>query len=78
MANNEGWTTENATKLLLIGVLQNNWRLRLVEVYLHPNDETKVVSIGRPFNGSDPIVCVENKDAYRNTIFVFPKVDVYN
>ena len=64
MSNYEGITWDMAKHYLLYGVFNNNWRQRRVEVRKHPTDPTKVVSVGHPFDNSEPIVCVESRDHY--------------
>jgi hypothetical protein len=49
---------------LCIGRFKNNWRQRYVSLYPHPTDSLKVVSVGTPFDGSDPIICEEQRSAY--------------
>jgi hypothetical protein len=67
----------------VIGVLRNNWRRRLVYVYEIPGDAEQVKTVGYPFNelgvltDGAPIVTVENIDAWRRTISLFPITAVY-
>lgn len=52
-----------------IGRFINKWRGRNVAVYNHKTDPTKVVTYGRPIDGStDPIRCVEPKANWESTI----------
>lgn len=61
----------------IIGFLDNQWRQRKVTVYSVPHDAGIVVSVGIPYDGSAPIICVEDKSLYLNCIQVFPEAYVY-
>ena len=76
--NYEGWTKEKVEKLELIGKLKNNWRQRYVNIYQHPYQIDKVISVGHPFDGLKPIICVENKTAFLHAISIFPNIEIYN
>jgi hypothetical protein len=80
MANSENITIETIQEkhLSLIGLLKNNWRKRNVEVYSHPTNSEKIVSVGYSFFNKEPIVCVEDKKDYSNVISQFPKMVIYN
>ena len=56
----------------LIGKLRNNWRCRYVEVYEIIDDLDHVRSVGTPYDGSEPIICVERRKDYRRVIDAFP------
>ena len=45
-----------------LGRFINTWRSRTVAVYEHKNDPTKVITVGQPFDGSTPVVCIEDFD----------------
>jgi hypothetical protein len=44
-----------------IGFVKNNWRLRNIEIWEHPTDKNKVVTIGRGFNGGSNANCIEER-----------------
>ncbi len=60
------------SQLTALGTYKNNWRERTVTLWSHPTDETKVISVGVPFNpkfnSGEPIVCVENRSDYRHQL----------
>jgi hypothetical protein len=79
--NTEGITLETIKDRPIIGKLRNNWRGRMVDVYDHPSDPSKVVSVGRPIDPkgpAEPIVCVESRADYYYVIRMFPRTFVYD
>ena len=74
MANSEKITLVIAEQLPLLGSFKSNWRRRDVTIHDHPERTEDVVSIGRPFDGSEAIVCVEHRSAYHNEIGRFGTV----
>lgn len=63
--NTEGFTAETARKLKPLGSFRNEWRRREVEIYEHPTDVGRVVTVGCPMDGGSPVVCVENQSDYQ-------------
>lgn len=67
-----------------IGILRNNWRMRLVYVYAIPGDAQHVRTVGWPIDASglivkgQPVETVEPIDAWQRTIALYPKVAVYD
>ena len=51
-----------------IGYFVNKWRQRTVAVFEHPTDPDLIVSVGRPFDGSDPIECEEKRKDWSATL----------
>ncbi len=62
----------------LIGKLRNNWRCRRVEVYEIEDDPDHVRSIGTPYAGGEPVVCIERRRDWLRVIDLFPKEAVYD
>jgi hypothetical protein len=62
----------------IIGILFNNWRQRRVTVHAHPADDSLVVSVGRPFDGSAPVICEEPKANWTRVLSLHPEVAVYD
>lgn len=60
-----------------IGRMVNKWRQRMVAVYEHPTDTTKLVTVGRPFDGSAPIECVENRTDWTATLAKMADAEQY-
>jgi hypothetical protein len=64
--NDEGITIDDVKNYKLLGAYNNYWRKRRVEVYEHPSDPSKIVTVGYPMPNneihSEPIVCVESYD----------------
>ena len=77
LMNEENFTAENINTKL-IGRLKNNWRKRRVLVYEHPCDTSKVISVGYPFGGGDPIVCVERRSDWLRVLGLFPETATYD
>ena len=45
-----------------IGFVKNNWRRRNVEIWEHPENKNKVITVGRAFDsGHGDIICVEDR-----------------
>lgn len=76
--NSEGITLDDVINTPIIGLLRNNWRRRHVVVYNHPSDAAKVVSVGHPYDGGEPIVCVELRTEYARVINMYPDEAVYD
>jgi hypothetical protein len=68
MSNSEGIVQQDVASFIFCGRFQNYWRGRLVEVYYHPTDDSKVVTVGIPHDGSEAIVCVEDIALYAGRI----------
>ena len=65
--NSEGITLEDTKHFKFIGVFNNHWRSRRVELFRHPIDENLIVSVGYPMPKAEqcgPIVCVEAYEYY--------------
>lgn len=60
----------------LLVTVRNEWRQRLVTVYSHPTEDTKVITVGKPFNGGEPIICLESRDDWA-TCLAGTKFQVY-
>ena len=69
--------TPAETDTPVIGLLRNEWRRRHVTVLAHPSDPEKVISVGVPFGGGEPIVCEEPRAADARAIAKYPREDVY-
>lgn len=78
VANSEGFTVENTENLPVVGILINNWRKRRVNVHSHPTDCAKVISIGYPMDGGEPVVCVESVEEYERVLLSYPSAVVYD
>ena len=63
-ANNTPYTLEAIRTFCYLMTLRNNWRQREVAVYQHPLYSDKVISVGIPFDGSGPVINVEDKSAF--------------
>jgi len=61
-----------------IGQMNNKWRQRMVYIYPDPNNSNKVISEGFPFNGGDPIICIEDKELYSKEIEAYPRIVIYD
>jgi hypothetical protein len=62
----------------LLLTVKNNWRQRLVTVYSHPTDANSVVTVGKPFDGSGPIICIERREEWSSCFARSEKFQVYN
>lgn len=62
----------------IIGLLRNNWRQRQVTVYEIPGDAENVRSVGVPFDGGEPVECVELRSQYARVIELYPEEAVYD
>ena len=51
--------TEWELKLVPLVTVRNNYRERNIQVYDHPTDSNRVITIGTTFNGSDMIVVAD-------------------
>lgn len=51
-----------------LGIFVNKWRQRTVTVYEHISDPTLLITVGRPFDGSKAIVCVEPRRDWEATL----------
>lgn len=51
-----------------IGRFVNKWRGRTVAIYEHTKDPESVITVGRPFDGSDPVICAELKKDWAATL----------
>ena len=60
----------------VIGVMQNNWRRRLVKIYDHPDERDQVITVGEPFDGGNPIICCEFRSAWAHTLKMYPRIHV--
>ena len=63
--NSTAWTEEQIKEFPLLGTFKNNWRRRTVSVYEHPDQPTRVVTVGRgqgPYD--DTVICSEFRDGY--------------
>jgi hypothetical protein len=54
----------DTTELIQLFTVRNNWRMRNVVAYQHPNNLDKLITVGHPFDGGDPVVCEEDKADY--------------
>ena len=45
----------------ILGFMVNEWRRRNVSIYEHKGDLSKVITVGEPFGGGEPVVCVEER-----------------
>ena len=67
-------TEADVQKLPLIHTFVNKWRQRWVYIHEHPLDADKVVTMGYPMAAGGgvafvpPVICVEQKEAYRHVI----------
>jgi len=52
----------------LIHQFINGWRGRRVMIYSHTHDESFVITVGYPSDGSKEIVCEEAKKNYQHII----------
>lgn len=50
-----------------LGVFINEWRQRTVSIFTHKNSPSCVITVGRPFDDSTEIVCVEQRSDYVQT-----------
>ncbi len=57
-------TEINYSKLKKLGTYRNNWRERQVTLYVHPTDETRLISVGVSFHDGQEIVCDEPRNSY--------------
>lgn len=60
--NSTPFTLDTIQTWPLLVTVKNNWRQRMVTVFPHPTDTTKVVTVGKPFNGTEPIICIESRE----------------
>ncbi len=68
-ANSELTLLQVKTKLKFLLGFNNNWRQRYVEVYEHPTDQARVISVGFPFGQlADHVICDEERSAYDHRI----------
>lgn len=65
MANSHGITAKEVPQYPLLGTF-NNWRRRRVQV--REFDETHVLTVGIPFDASEPVICVEPRDVYQRQL----------
>lgn len=52
-------TEEDILTFTLVGKIRNNWRQRMVELYLDSENSKTLYMIGRPFSGGQSIVSHE-------------------
>ncbi len=72
---------KNNTKFEIVEILQqpvlhhykSNWRQRDVTLFEHPEDNTRVLSIGITFCGSKMIVCDDPKTSFEYELTHKPK-----
>jgi hypothetical protein len=51
-----------------LGEFINDWRRRSVAIYLHQEDNTKVITVGTHLDVKQVFVCVEDKKDYEGTL----------
>jgi hypothetical protein len=75
--NSSGVELAEAERLPVIAMVNNKWRQRHVTVHALPDSEVAVISIGRRYDGSEIIVCREQRADYSLAISMFPQTQVY-
>ena len=63
-SNNTGFELATIESWPLQFTVRNNWRCRMVSVYDHPTDTSKLITVGKPFDGGGPAICVEDRTAW--------------
>lgn len=67
-SNNTGFELATIESWPLLVTVRNEWRKRLVTVYPHPTDTDKLVTVGKPFDGGGPVICLENKADWKSNL----------
>lgn len=66
--NRTEFTVDQIRGFKFIHAFTNNWRQRFVEIYQHPTNEERVLTIGSNLDKSAQIVCEEHHDDYKREI----------
>ena len=62
--NNTDLSLEDIRKLPLLKIVRNEWRMREVRLYQHPEHKDRVVSFGEDFDGSKIVIADESKEDF--------------
>lgn len=75
--NNTTYSKEVIEQLPLIGETVSKWRQRNIKLLKHPNDETRLISVGTNFDNSQTVVSDDDRKDWATALDYIAHGKVY-
>jgi len=75
--NETALTPEQVNQLPLIGKCVNNWRMRTIDIYEHPADPNRLITVGTSFEGNEVYICDEERRFYTTALDYIKRGRIY-
>ena len=68
ICNRTDMSVEDIVKLTVLKTVDNQWRSRHITLFQHPQHESKVISVGKSYEGELCVICCDDKAAWRREL----------